>query len=80
MPQSVKRLTSTQVMVSQFVHFESHIGLCVHSSEPEACFRICLLLSLPLLCLHSLSLSLKNKTLKKIVVMSSKLTSQFTNF
>ena len=46
--------------------FKPRIGLCADNSEPGACFRFCVSLSL---CLsphsHSVSLSLKNKYLKK---------------
>ena len=39
--------------------FEPRIGLCADSSEPGACFGFCvsLSLSLPLPCLHPVSLS-----------------------
>ena len=58
-PQSVKHLTSAQVMISWFHEFEPHVGLCADISEPGTCFRFCLPLSLPLLLsLFPLSLSL----------------------
>ena len=60
---SVKRLTSAQVMISWFCELEPHFGLCADSSEPGACLRFCVSLSLsaPLLLMLYLSLSLKNK-------------------
>ena len=63
--QSVKFPTSARVMISPLVR-ELRIGLCAHSSEPGACFGFCIPLSLcPFpACALSLSLSLKNKTLK----------------
>ena len=54
---SVKCLTLAQVMISWFNEFEPLIWLCADSSNPGACFRFCLLLSPPLPCLHSVSLS-----------------------
>ena len=41
--------------------FEPRVGLCPDSSEPGACFRFCLPLSLPLPHSCSVSVSLKNK-------------------
>ena len=41
--------------------FEPRVGLCADGSEPGACFRFCLPLSLPLPCSGSVSLSLSNK-------------------
>ena len=38
--------------------FEPHVGLCADSSEPGACFRFCVSLSLTLP-VHALSLSQK---------------------
>ena len=47
----------------QVHEFKPHVGLCADSSEPEACFRFCLPLSLPLpcSCYVSVSLSLRYK-------------------
>ena len=53
--QSVKRLTSAQVMISRVCELEPLTGLCADSSEPGACFELCLPLSLALPCSHSLS-------------------------
>ena len=69
MAQSVKCLTSAQVMISGH-EFEPRIGLCADSSEPGACFTFCVSLSLCPSPAHALSLSLSlsqkmNKTLKK---------------
>ena len=36
--------------------FKPHVGLCADSSESGACFGLCLPLSRPILCLHSVSL------------------------
>ena len=58
---SVERPTSAQVMISRFVSSSPVSGLCTDSSEPGACFGFCLLLSLPLPCLLSLSFSLSQK-------------------
>ena len=41
--------------------FEPHVGLCADSSEPGACFRFCVSLSLCPSPAHALSLTLKNK-------------------
>ena len=57
MAQSVKRPTSAQVTISQFVS-SSRFGLSPDSSEPGACFGCCVALSLSLRLPHSLSLSL----------------------
>ena len=57
--QSVERPTSAQVMISQFMGFEPHIGLCADSSEPGACIRFCVSLSLCPSPAHALSLSQK---------------------
>ena len=51
--------------------FELHIRLCAESSEPGACFRFCLPLSLPLPCSHSLSFS-KIKIKKTFLIKSKK--------
>ena len=76
--QSVGRLTLAQVMISQLSGFEPCVGLCADISEPGACFRFCVSLSLSTLCLPSLppsltfclSLSKINKMLnKKIFLM-----------
>ena len=50
--------------------FKRHAGLCADSSEPGACFRFCVSLSLPLshLCSVSLCLSKINKRKKKIKI------------
>ena len=45
--------------------FETCVGLCADSSEPGVCFRFCVSLSLCPSSTHALSLSLKNKHLKK---------------
>ena len=57
--QSVKSLTSAQVMISRLVS-SSSVGLCADNSETRACFGFCVSLSLsfPSLCLCSLSVSL----------------------
>ena len=55
--QSVKCPTLAQVMISQFVG--SSPTLTAQSLEPASI--LCLPLSLPLACSHSVSLSLKNK-------------------
>ena len=60
--QSVKRSTSAQVMISQFIDWEPHIRLCVDRSEPGACFEFCVSFSLcpsPLALCLSVSLSQK---------------------
>ena len=41
--------------------FEPRVGLCADSSEPGACFRFCVSLSLWPSPTHALSLSVKNK-------------------
>ena len=43
--------------------FETRLGLCADSSEPEAYFRFCvsLFLPLPLACSHSVFVSLSQK-------------------
>ena len=41
--------------------FEPHLGLCADSSEPGACCRFCVSLSLCPSPAHALSLCLKNK-------------------
>ena len=46
--QSGKCLTSAQVMISQF-EFEPHVGLCTDISEPAACLRFCVSLSVSVL-------------------------------
>ena len=64
--QSVKRPTSTQVMI--LLHeFEPHIGLWADGSESGACFRFCVSLSLCPSPVHALSLSVSkiNKRSKK---------------
>ena len=58
--QSVKRPTSAQVR-----EFESCIGLCADSSEPGACFRFCVSLSLTLPRSCSVSVSKINVKKKK---------------
>ena len=45
--------------------FEPHVGLCADSSEPGACFRFCVSLSLCPSPAHALSLSEINKNIKK---------------
>ena len=59
-------------VILRFVKFEPRVGLCADSSEPEACFRSCVCLSLSLSALptHTLSPSLSQKyTLKKILIL-----------
>ena len=64
MAQSVEHPTSAQVMISRFLGFEPHVGLCADSSGPEACFRS--VSSSPSASPpRSLSLCLKNKFRKK---------------
>ena len=64
--QSVKYLTSAQVMSSRFVG-SSPASDFADSAEPGACFRICISLCLCPSPTHALpALPLKNKTLKKI--------------
>ena len=46
--QSVKWPTSAQVMISRSVSWSPRVGLCADNSEPEACFRFCVSLSLTL--------------------------------
>ena len=58
--------TLAQVMISRFVDFEPHIRLCANSSETGVCFRFYVCFSLCPSPAHALSLSLKNKMLKKI--------------
>ena len=59
--QSVKRPTSAQVTISQFVSLETCVRPCADSSEPGACFGFCVSLSLPHPHSCSVSLFLKNK-------------------
>ena len=54
MAQSLERLTSAQVMVSQFVGWNPATGSVLTAQKPGACFRFCISLSLS----FSLSLSL----------------------
>ena len=56
--QSVKLVTSAQVMISQF---ETLIGLCADSLESGDCFGFCVSLSLCPTPAHALFLSLSNK-------------------
>ena len=42
----VKHPTSAQIMISQFVGSSPRVGLCADNSEPGACFRFCVSLSL----------------------------------
>ena len=67
--QSVEHPTSAQVMISQLMSSSPAIGLCADSSEPGACFRFCVSLSLCPSLAYAVSLSLSlsriNKTLKK---------------
>ena len=61
--QLAKRLTSAQVMISQFVSLSLASGSGLTAQSLDACFRFCVSLSLsapPLLTL-CLSLSLNNK-------------------
>ena len=57
--------TWAQVMISRSVSFKPHVGLCADSSEPGACFRICVSLSLTLPHSCSFSISKINKSWKK---------------
>ena len=62
--QSIKHLTSAQVTIS-VREFEPCLGLCADSSEPGACFRFCVSLSLCpspayLRCLSKMNKHLKN--------------------
>ena len=60
MAQSVKRLTSAQVLHDLTVRgFEPPVGLCTDSLEPGARFRFCV--STPPLLMLCLSLSIINK-------------------
>ena len=61
--QSVKRPTSAQIMISQFVGSIPASGsvLTAQSLEPASDAVVSLSLSLPLPCSHSVSLSQKNK-------------------
>ena len=54
---SVRRPTLAQVIFT-ICGFEPHVELCVDSSEPGACFRISVFLSLSALPLLALSLCL----------------------
>ena len=56
--QSVKAQTSAQVMIWQFG--SSSPAFCTDSSEPEACFKFYVSISLPLHHFHSVSLSKVN--------------------
>ena len=56
--QSVKRPTSAQVTVREF---EPRVGLWADGSEPGACFRVCVSLSLCPSPVHALSVSKINK-------------------
>ena len=60
MAQSVKPLTSAQVMTS-VCELEPCFGLCADSLEPGAWFGFCVSLSLYPSLTSALSLSLKNK-------------------
>ena len=51
--------------------FEPHIRLWADSSEPGACFRFCLPLSLTLPCSCSVSVSKINKNIKKNFLKNS---------
>ena len=65
--QPVERLTSAQVMIVQFVSSSPASGsVLTNSSEPEACFRLCVSLSLPLPSSCSVSVSQKGINVKKI--------------
>ena len=57
--QSVKRLTSAQVMIAAVCGFEPHVGLHADGSEPGACFRCWVTFSLRPSSAHSLSFSQK---------------------
>ena len=57
--QSVKRPTSGHDLAVR--EFEPHVGLCADRSEPGACFRFCVSLSLTLPRSCFVSLCLKNK-------------------
>ncbi|KAF0886135.1 FN3C1 protein, partial [Crocuta crocuta] len=69
--QSVKCLTSIQVMISQFVGSSPASGSVLMAIlEPGACFGFFVSLSLTLPCSHCLSLSEINKTLKKKKILT----------
>ena len=55
--QSVKRPTSAQVMILQFVSSSPRIGLCADRLEPAACFKFYVSLSPCSSPAHALSLS-----------------------
>ena len=59
--QSVKHLTLAQILISRFVSLSPHIRLHAGSSEPGACFRYCVSLSVPPLLTLCLCLSKINK-------------------
>ena len=59
--QSVKRLTSAQVMISWLVGSQAHVRLCADSSEPGVCFGFCVSVCLCLSPAHALSVSLFQK-------------------
>ena len=62
--QSVKRLTSAQVMISQLVGSSPPSGSVLAAQSLKPAWILCLPLSLPLPCSRSLSLSLKTKHFK----------------
>ena len=68
MAQSVKRPTSARSRSRVVREFEPRVGLWTDGSEPGACFRFCVSLSLCPSPVHALSLSvpkIKIKTLEK---------------
>ena len=58
MAQSVKRLTLAQVMISRLVNLSHASGSVLTAQSLEPASGLCLPLSLPLPCLHSVSASL----------------------
>ena len=64
--QSVGRPTSSQVMISQFVSSSPVLGSVLTAQSLELLWILCLPLSLPLPCSHSVSLSLSKINIKKI--------------
>ena len=61
MAQSVKRLDFGSGQDLMVCELEPHLGLCADSSEPGACLRFCVSLSLCSYPAHALSLSFKNE-------------------
>ena len=63
--QWVKHPASAQVMISQFVSSSPAWGSCADSSEPGACFGLCVFPSLCPFPAHAQCLSLNNKQMLK---------------